>query len=152
MSGIFFCSFGFLCVKNSTKCCPFFCLAFSRLWCLPILKVLLFLGVVRRGFLSVLVPQGRFWRKVLGSAVFLGFLMVSFSYVLVCAGFFVRKFVLLVLGFSRNYRPEMPQKFFFDRARFLRPSLIRTTAFWRLLVELFLWTGSLPPSQGRVLP
>ena len=26
------------------------------------------------------------------------------------------------------------------------------TGFWRLLVELFLWKGSLPPSQGRVLP
>ena len=116
--GIFFSVLGFLC-ENSTKCCPFFCLAFSRLWCLPILKVLLFLGVVRRGFLFALVPNGRFWRNVLGSAVFWGFLNGSFSYVLVCAGFCVRKFDLLVLGFSRNCLAEnAPETFFSDKPGF----------------------------------
>ena len=84
MSGTFF---RLWVCENSTKCCPFFWLAFFRLWYLPFLKVLLFLGVVWSGFLSDLVPQGRFWRDVLGSAVFWGFFDGSFSDVLIYAGF-----------------------------------------------------------------
>ena len=69
-----------------------------------------------------------------------------FSDVWISAGFLVRKIVLLVLGFARNYLLECAPKMFLGQALFLWPSLIWYTDFWWLPVELFLWTGSLPPS------
>ena len=58
------------------NCQPVFLVGFFSALVSSFLKVLLFLGVVRRGFLPDLVPQGRFWRDVLGSAVLGIFLMV----------------------------------------------------------------------------
>ena len=50
MSGIFFCSFGFLCVKTARNAARFSVWFFLWLWCLLILKVLLFLGIGRKDF------------------------------------------------------------------------------------------------------
>ena len=78
--------------------------------------------------------------RCVGICCFGGFFDGSFSDVLIYAGFLVRNFVLPVLGFARNYLPEYAPEFFFLRqALFLWPSLIRTTDFWLLPVELFLW-------------
>ena len=73
MSGTFF---GFGCVETARNAARFSGWFFLGFGVFLFGKVLLFLGVVRRGFLSDPVPHGRFWRNVLGSAVFWGFLMV----------------------------------------------------------------------------
>ena len=127
-------------------------MVFWGLGCLDILAVLLFSGVVWEEFLLALSSVGSVLAKEVWICCFLGVFAGSFSYVLIWCWVFVRNFVLLILGFDRNYLPEEAPEIFPCQTRFLRPSLIRTTEFWRLLVELFPWKGSLPPSQGRVLP
>ena len=50
--------------------------------------------------------------KCVGICCFGGFSDGGFSDVLVCAGFVVRNFVLLILGFVRNYLPEDAPRYF----------------------------------------
>ena len=141
----FSCSYGFWCGEGSTNCCSFFFWVFSWSWRLVILAFFL-LGILSGTNFVCVRPVGSVLGKgVFGSSVPWGSLLVVFVYVMLWCVVSRYDSRSSDLRFSRDYPSEDALDSFL-LSPVPRPSLIWPTFFWRLLVELFLWQGSPPPS------